>query len=52
MARGIHTFTARFESEAQYCGHLIEPGDEVAYIDDEIACEQCVMQAQSEDVDG
>ena len=52
MARRINTFAARFDSEAEYCGHLIEAGDEVAYIDDQIACEQCVMHAQSEDVDG
>lgn len=52
MARGIRTFMARFDSEAEYCGHLITAGDEIAYIEDQIACEQCVIQAQSEDVDG
>lgn len=51
MARRINTFAARFDSECQHCGGSIEEGDEIAYIDGEIGCEQCVMLAQSEDVD-
>lgn len=39
------TFTARFDSECQHCGASITEGDEIAYLDDEIACEDCVADA-------
>lgn len=41
----MRTFTARFDSECAHCGGDIEEGDEIAYVDDEIACEDCVSQA-------
>lgn len=39
------TFTARFDSECEHCGGPISEGDEIAYIDDAVACEGCVAEA-------
>lgn len=42
------TFTARFDSDCQHCGAPIAEGDEIAYIDNEIACEDCVAEAEDD----
>lgn len=38
-------FTARYGGWCKHCGDRIEEGDEVGYVDDELACEQCVREA-------
>lgn len=38
----MRTFSARFDSTCDHCGGVIDEGDEIAYIDDKIACENCV----------
>lgn len=40
--RIINWFTARFDSECEFCFASILEGDEAAYVDDEIACERCI----------
>lgn len=45
----MRTFTARFDSECQHCGSDISEGDDIAYIDDAVACEDCVAEAGDED---
>jgi alkyl hydroperoxide reductase subunit AhpF len=42
------TFTARFDSDCKHCDGPISEGDEIAYIDDEIACETCVSEAEDD----
>lgn len=43
------TFAARFVGTCKHCGGAILEGDEITYIEDEIACEQCVLRAQAEE---
>lgn len=50
MAR-VSTFTARYEGWCAHCPNMIEPGDEVCYLDDEIACEECTTQALADEQD-
>ena len=48
MAAGA-TFTARYHGECQICDGAIFPGDTAGYVDDEIACEECLTEARIED---
>ncbi|WP_285438068.1 hypothetical protein [Streptomyces sp. ISL-98] len=44
----MRKFNARFDSECQHCGGDIEEGDEIAYVEDQIACESCVAEAEQD----
>lgn len=35
------TFTARYSGKCDIGGERIEEGDQAAYVDDELACEEC-----------
>lgn len=35
-------FTAYYDSDCPRCGGAISEGDQIRYIDDELACEFCV----------
>ncbi|WP_435279123.1 hypothetical protein [Streptomyces sp. 1222.5] len=45
MAR---TFTAQFDSDCWHCGGPICEGDDIAYVDNEIACEDCVAETEDD----
>lgn len=45
------TFSARYPGHCQLCGADFDEGDEIGYVDDEIACEECVLEEDEEDWD-
>lgn len=40
----IHEFAAAFDSRCAQCDCRIFEGDMVAYLEDEVCCEQCVQE--------
>lgn len=50
MARGTsrQTFVAAYNGHCNDCGNDIEEGDDIAYLDDEIVCEECWLEATSD----
>lgn len=43
-----HLFTALWDGECRICLDSIWEGDEIGYVDDEIACEQCCYENEDE----
>lgn len=41
MSTSRDTFTAKYDGWCMECGADIEPGDEIAYLDDALVCEDC-----------
>ena len=39
------SFIARFDSDCTECGGPILEGDRAAYVDDEVVCEECALEA-------
>lgn len=40
----LKTFLARYDGVCRHCGDEFEAGDPIGYIDDEIACFNCVRE--------
>lgn len=46
-----HVFTARFPARCGGCDGQVEVGDTVGYVDDEVCCHDCVIDAGGTDDD-
>ena len=42
------TFTARYDGRCRHCSEQICEGDEVGYVDDELACTDCFYDEHPE----
>lgn len=44
MSTSRRTFTASFDGECEMCDGDIQCGDDIAYLDDEVVCEECWLE--------
>lgn len=45
----MKTFAAEYESRCEWCGDMVEPGDEIAGSDDGYMHEECILERTEDD---